>query len=244
MDEVTDIKAWETEFLKPEAREVVEAIGAWIYCFRRPWHGKIGEEVEDTLRAIQSVAEKHAGYGADTVMLAVSIPDARAGDNREKEDEVEEWSDVCMQYGFEYISYGARGRNEYGEKLGFERVKEALEANEWAAPDDDDEEQLDLNDLDFDGAGSDDLDGLGREQAEMTAELFGMKAELAGLEGFEPEAGDFLPPERQAAQVDGLDRMLGRLLAVKEQGAELPEAQRKRMAAQAVRDIMEQDKGS
>lgn len=35
-----DREAWRTEFVKPEAKEVVSALGAWIFCFRKP----IGQE--------------------------------------------------------------------------------------------------------------------------------------------------------------------------------------------------------
>ena len=33
--------------------------------------------------------------------------------------------------GFEYADFEARGRNDYGEPVGMERVKEALEPNDW-----------------------------------------------------------------------------------------------------------------
>jgi hypothetical protein len=36
VDEVSDMSAWEKDFLRPEAQEVTAAVGAWIYCFRRP----------------------------------------------------------------------------------------------------------------------------------------------------------------------------------------------------------------
>ncbi|KAK0900115.1 hypothetical protein LTR57_020771 [Friedmanniomyces endolithicus] len=73
----------------------------------------------------------------------------------------------------------------------------------------------------------------------MTAELFGMKAALFDDEDFAAEAEDSSSPGEQAGDVDNLDRMMGKLLAVKEQSADLPEAQKKRMAARAVRDLME-----
>ena len=73
----------------------------------------------------------------------------------------------------------------------------------------------------------------------MTAELFGMKAALFDDEEFAAEAEDSSSPGEQAGDVDSLDRMMGKLLAVKEQSADLPEAQKKRMAARAVRDLME-----
>lgn len=36
IDEIVDREAWRTEFVKPEAKEVVSALGAWIFCFRKP----------------------------------------------------------------------------------------------------------------------------------------------------------------------------------------------------------------
>lgn len=36
IDEIVDTGAWQTEFTKPEAKEVVGALGAWVYCFRKP----------------------------------------------------------------------------------------------------------------------------------------------------------------------------------------------------------------
>lgn len=216
----------------------MEAVGAWLYCFRKPRDGAVSEEIEGAMKAIQSITEQHAGYGADMMMLAVAMPYAQRTDSEVDKSHQDEWDDMCTQYGFEYIDYSARGQNDYGEKVGFERLKEALEATAWAVGNEEHDE-LDLQDLDFDA--DDDLGGFGREEAEMTAELFGMKAALNGEDDFEPDTG---APTQQASQVDDLERMMGKLLAVKEQSAELPEAQRKRMAAQAVRDLMKSDMGS
>ncbi|KAK1081142.1 hypothetical protein LTR33_004930 [Friedmanniomyces endolithicus] len=236
LDEIADSAQWRDDFLKPEAKEVVEAIGAYVYCFRMPQNGEVGEDVEAVMQAIQAISEEHAGYGADTVMLAVALPHGRGAREDAVETRRDGWDDVCMQYGFEFIEYAARGTNEFGEKVGFERLKEALEATEWAAVDDEDEE-LEIDDLGFDAG--DDIGGFGGEEAEMTAELFGMKAALFDDEDFAAEAEDSSSPGEQAGDVDNLDRMMGKLLAVKEQSADLPEAQKKRMAARAVRDLME-----
>lgn len=236
IDEIPEIDAWKTEFLKPEAKEVVEAIGAWVYCFKNTSHDALVSELERTLEAIQEISEVHVGDGADTVMLAVAMPSKTVGStDRVKQEELE---DVCIQYGFEYIDYSAKWTNEFGEKTGLERLREALEANEWTDttfPDGND----DGFSLEFDADENeeDDLTGLGRDEVEMTAELFGMKAALAGSD-FEPDAEDFVPPDNQDGQVEDLYRLMGKLLAVKEQSADLPEAQRKRMAAKAVRELM------
>ena len=99
------------------------------------------------------------------------------------------------------------------------------------------------------GLGEEDEGGLGdfgHEEAEMTAELFGLKAALLGQDDDDAEdygdaLGDDVSADGQKNQVDDLDRMMSKLLAVREQGADLPEAQRKRMAAKAVRELMGDD---
>ncbi|KAK3691520.1 hypothetical protein LTR37_018597 [Vermiconidia calcicola] len=238
IDEIPNVEAWKTEFLKPEAKEVVEAVGAWLYIFRQPRVETINSEVEETMKAVQEVVERHAGYGADTVMLAVAMPNSTASNAHANRD-LEEWDDVSMQYGFEYIDYSAQGKNEFGEKVGLERLKEALEANEWTDAGLSDEDDLDLGYMGLED--DDNTNSFALDEAEMTAELFGMKAALNG-DDFEPEADDFIPPSQQKKDVDDLDRMMGTLLAIKEQSADMPEAQKKRMAAKAVRELLSEEK--
>jgi hypothetical protein len=36
IDEIPDVQAWAIDFSKTEAHEVVTALGAWIYVYRRP----------------------------------------------------------------------------------------------------------------------------------------------------------------------------------------------------------------
>jgi hypothetical protein len=227
VDELSDIEAWKSEFLKPEAKEVVDAVGAWVLCFKRQPDGKISEEMEHTMKGVQEVLDTHSD-GSHPLLLAVVKPVVpHASDKSAKPASQDEQEDACIEYGFEYIDYNASGKNEFGEKLGFERLKEALETNEWDA---DDGGDLDLAELGLDVDGD-----FGHEEAEMTAELFGLKAALNG--DTEPD-DDSRPLEDQSGQVDDLDHLMGKLLAIKEAGADLPEDQRKRMAAKAVRDLM------
>lgn len=236
VDELSDVTSWKSEFLRPEAKEVIDAVGAWVYCFEQQEDGQISEEVEETMKGIHEVVEEHAGAMAECVMLAVAKPARKQAAPAGQQDK-DEQDDICMQYGFEYIDYTATGNNEFGEKVGMERLKEALEANEWDAGDDDEDDLgLDLENLELGGDG-----GIGRDEAEMTAELFGMKAALNGDDDFDAEAEDVVPHTEQANQVDDLDKIMGRLLAVKEQSANLPEAQRRRMAAKAVQELLRDD---
>jgi alpha- and gamma-adaptin-binding protein p34 len=236
VDEIADTEAWKAEFLKPEAGEVVQALGAWLYCFELPHDGSKDGEVESVLKAIAEVQEQHSGNDVDSLLLAVCLPPPSQDSALKDKDKIEKWEGVCFDHGFELICYGSEGTNEFGEKVGFERLKEALEANEWAAGDNDD---LGVEDLDFDL--EDDMDVAGREEAEWTSEFVGVKAALARddselMDEEDEEAGQ---GNIRAEQVEHLDRIMGTLLAVKEQGADLPETERKRMAAKAVRDVME-----
>ncbi|OTA23974.1 hypothetical protein BTJ68_12074 [Hortaea werneckii EXF-2000] len=248
VDEISNVAEWKDEFLKPEAKEVVEAVGAWVYCFPKSANTYAQEGIEGVMKAIQEVVEKHTeDLGMESLLLAVAVPEpGEVSHPAGAEPSHDDWEDLCLPYGFEYIDYAAKGKNEYGENTGFERLKEALEANDWSAPDPE-ADDIGLNDLGLDDDDDDEetLAGMGRrEEAEMTAELFGMKTALMQEEeeeeghGFEPDAEDFMMPKQQAAEVENLDRMMGRLMAVKEQSADLPEGQRKRMAAQAVRQLM------
>ncbi|KAI6848830.1 hypothetical protein KC332_g1497 [Hortaea werneckii] len=248
VDEISDVAEWKEEFLKPEAKEVVEAVGAWVYCFPKSANECVQEDVGGVMKAIQEVVEKHTeDLGLESLLLAVAVPESDEASHPAGADTShDDWEDLCLPYGFEYIDYAAKGKNEYGENTGFERLKEALEANDWSAPDPEtDNSGLDDLGLDDDDDDEGTLAGMGRrEEAEMTAELFGLKTALMQEEeededhGFVPDAEDFMMPKQQAAEVENLDRMMGRLMAVKEQSADLPEAQRKRMAAQAVRQLM------
>lgn len=209
-----------------------------MYCFERQKGGAIPKDVEDAMKSIQEVVEEHAGYEADCVMLAVAKPvgmEAQASTQTSRNDQDE----ICMESGFEYIDYTATGNNEFGEKVGVERLKEALEANEWDAGGDEDDLGVDLENLGLDDEFG--LGVLGQDEAEITAELFGMKAALNGHDAFDAETDDVTPHDRQASEVDDLERIMVRLLAVKQQGADLPEAQRRRLAAKAVQDLFQAD---
>jgi len=81
IDEITDVEAWKAEFLKPEAKEVVDALGAWIYCFdsSKQESENAGEEVtiseqaEQTMKAVDEVVKKACGIMWDGTKLAMDL---------------------------------------------------------------------------------------------------------------------------------------------------------------------------
>ena len=193
IDELPDVSEWRTEFTKPEAKEVVSVVGAWIFCFRKPVKVEDVDKVKESLKAITDVIEKACGYNGDAVCLAVAMPQSMTP---HLEKEHEEWEEMCLEYGFEYVDVEAKGKNEFGEDMGVKRVEEALKANEW-----------DSGDLDFE-LGNEEGDGFGEsfdaEELEMNMELFGMKAAVHGVEEDEDEA-----------QVEELESMMKKMVAVK-----------------------------
>ncbi|KAH7049345.1 alpha and gamma adaptin binding protein p34-domain-containing protein [Macrophomina phaseolina] len=236
IDEIADAAAWTAEFRKPEAREVVRAVGAWVFVFAKDDARK--DEVRETMRGIRGVIEAGAGGLWDGVCLAVGVRNKGMVGTSEKVvggdgawGPFEEWDDEARERGFEYVDAEMKGRNEFGEMTGMARVREALEANEWEGGDDDDDD----GGLDGLGVGeSDDEDWnktFAAEEAEMGIEMMGLKTELNGGEG--ADGG-----EDEAAQVEELERMMSKLSGIRDLAATMPEEQRKKFAAKAVNDLM------
>jgi tRNA nucleotidyltransferase (CCA-adding enzyme) len=193
-------------------------LGGWVYCFKKPVENKDMDAIKETMQAIADVIERACGYGGDMVCLAVAMPQSTTP-YLEKSNE--EWEELAADYGFEYIDSEAKGKNEFGEAMGVQRVREALEAGEWESGPD-----LDFDDDDEDFNGS-----FAAEEAEMNMELFGMKSALAGHD--EEEIA-----ELEAKEVEELEVMMRKMVAIKEMGEGMEEAERKRFAAKAVNDLM------
>ncbi|KAF2188965.1 hypothetical protein K469DRAFT_564934 [Zopfia rhizophila CBS 207.26] len=214
IDEIPDVGYWREEFIKPEAKEVVGVLGAWVFCFRKPVKEEQVETIKEALQAIADVIESACGYGADAVCLAVAMPQSTTP---YLEKSSEEWEELCMVYGFEFVDAEAKGRNEYGEPVGIPRIEEALKAHNWEGGG---------GDIDFQ-----DEEGFGNsfdaEEVEMGMELHGMKSAVNGVE-----------EEDEEAQVEELENMMRRMVAIKEMGEGMPEAEQKRFAAKAVNDLM------
>jgi hypothetical protein len=181
-------------------------LGAWIYCFRKPVDETEFENVKTTLKAIAKVIENACGYGWDGTCLAVATPQ---GITPHLEKEFEDWEETCREHQFEYIDSESKGKNEFGEAVGIERVKEALETTDWAG--DDDLDELDALGEEF--GDDDDLqfsDSFAAEEAEMGLELLGLKTAIAG--GDETQE---LTEQDEQDQVEELGRMMAKLQAIK-----------------------------
>lgn len=114
----------------------------------------------------QQTSDKSSTLDSEPILLFLGMPQPLRPLLEISNDE---WEDLCQACGgWEWIDGEARGKNRFGENVGLDRLKEALEANEWdgriddTQTDDDLENELGLGDrklrdwepeLETDGAG-------------------------------------------------------------------------------------------
>lgn len=95
--------------------------------------------------------------------------------------------------------------------MGIERLKEALEANDWGGGGEDHGDEFDLDDLEDDGIEGDELDlGLGVDTEERKEEMKGMKQAIYS-DAFGGEEGD----DQDNDEVEKLQAMMLRMQAVR-----------------------------
>ncbi|KAI1059279.1 hypothetical protein LB507_004008 [Fusarium sp. FIESC RH6] len=244
---------WSESFLSEEAAEVLAVLGGVVVVFTAgPVSASKDHPAKDLVEHVGKVLKKGlGGWEWDGVGLAIGV----GGDGHE-----EEWDEICAEAGLEFVSIGGKGdtgRNEFGEKTGVARVKEALEANDWSqleAPLSDSE----FGDFETSSAkGDDDKDldpkkmGFGFDQKDFE----GLRKAIweASQDVEEPEESEKAETNKEgtseAAAAGGLEdldedeiakieKMMRKLQAVREAGEGMGEEQRKRMAARAVEEVM------
>jgi len=168
---------------------------------------------------------------------------------------VEAIEDACLSAGnWEYVdgtlpalSYAGK-KNEFGESMGMERLLEALKSADWDAGggrDVDEPEDFDLDDADVnlgDEVVSEPQDEDFGELQE--AEMDGMRDGLLGggmkggqrREGIGGETKD--EDGEDDDDVESLQRMMLKMQAVRDMGVDMPAAQRRKFAADAIRQVM------
>jgi hypothetical protein len=114
LDEITEPQTWSAEYLAPEAREVLTVLGAFVVCFRRPIDENALKEVRALLENVAEVAKEGCGYSWDGVCLAVAMPQSTTP---YLEKSFDEWEEFCQEFGFEYVDFESKGRNEYAGKF-------------------------------------------------------------------------------------------------------------------------------
>ncbi|KAF4983681.1 hypothetical protein FZEAL_968 [Fusarium zealandicum] len=257
LDLIASASDWSASFLSPEAGEVLSVLGGLVVVFTA---GPISASGEHPARQLvehvgKVLKEGLGGWEWDGVGLAVGV----GGEGSE-----EEWDEICAEAGLEFVSVGGKGdtgRNEFGEKTGVARVKEALEANDWSqleAPlsesdfgdfetsstkaQEDDGGDVDPQKMGF-GFDKADFEGLRRaiweagQEAEEPAEPSKTETDkkTQGSEGLSSGGGFEDLDDEEVAKVE---RMMSKLQAVREAGEGMGEEQRRRMAARAVEEVM------
>ncbi|KAA8913259.1 hypothetical protein FN846DRAFT_902952 [Sphaerosporella brunnea] len=196
------LKEWTSTYLSPLATEVLQALGCIILTYR------CASPPIPLLRSLQKITTNTA---FDGVCLAVSLA---------PQTSPEAAGDTCLHYGFEWVDFnsGRRGvRNEFGEPAGMDRVREALEANDWTSDPAEEREEAE-------GEG---LEGIG---GEMEREMAALRLALDAEEGDEGEGGE--------EDVEKLEAVMARLLMVKDMGDSVSKEERRRIAAKAVAELM------
>ncbi|KAK8054695.1 hypothetical protein PG994_009762 [Apiospora phragmitis] len=259
LDLIANPSEWSASFLSAEAKEVLEVLGGIVVVFPLPLptETKEAKAARELIEHVGQVVQKGlGGWAWDGVGLCVGVGEI---------DDVDEWDGCAAERGLEFVQVRAKSteaQNEFGEKTGISRAKEALEANEWdqALGDDDGEgigaggkdTDLDPESLDF-GFDREDFQGLkkaiwsaGRDEEEEEDFMNGEPSSQQGRKKKQgPEEGDTSnsaskdgDDKLDDAEVQKLEGMMRKLQAVRDMSAGLPEDQRKRMAAKAVGEVM------
>ncbi|RGP68949.1 increased recombination centers 6 [Fusarium sporotrichioides] len=246
---------WSESFLSEEAAEVLAVLGGVMVVFTAgPVSASKDHPAKDLVEHVGKVLKKGlGGWEWDGVGLAVGI----GGDGHE-----EEWDEICAEAGLEFVSVGGKGntgRNEFGEKTGVARLKEALEANDWSQLEaplsdsefgdfetsnakggaDDDKDDLDPQKMGF-GFDKTDFEGLRRaiweasQDVEEPEESKNADTDKGASEA--PAAGGL--EDLDEDEIAKIEKMMRKLQAVREAGEGMGEEQRKRMAARAVEEVM------
>ncbi|KAL8930634.1 MAG: hypothetical protein Q9208_000505 [Pyrenodesmia sp. 3 TL-2023] len=246
-DTIPSLPSWENEWLAPEAKEVIQSIGAWVVVVEKPPAAAPGdanaslESIRTTLTTLHRVLSHHqqsSSYASTSIeeplLLAIGMPQPLRPLLAMSNDE---WEDLCRECGgWEWIDNEATGKNEFGEKVGLERLQETLEANEWEEDggEDLDAEDDDVKHFEAELGLRDDSEGAAPAGMELGNDFEGMHEAILGQD---EEGGDDGCSEGDI-QVDELESMMLKMQAIKEKGADMPEEERKRFAAKAVTEVM------
>ncbi|MCJ1281463.1 hypothetical protein MMC26_000782 [Xylographa opegraphella] len=238
-DHIPSPPAFHTEWLAlPGAADVVAAIGAWIIAFPKPATSAELQATQSLLATVAAVISHHLAAPSSSSSFAIVEAPARFAVALPRRQlpllqlEDAAWEDLCRESGgWEFVDGdggGGGARNEFGETTGLPRLLEGLQSVEWDADDEggmseEGEEEEAMREpimaADAEGGAERDTGGGGES----------LDTEGEGLDA-EGEEGD--------AEVQALQRMMLKMQAVKEMGADLPEGERRKLAARAVRAVM------
>ncbi|OGM43069.1 hypothetical protein ABOM_009217 [Aspergillus bombycis] len=250
-------RTWRKEFSGPEAKVVRDAIGGVVICLRNL------DLVSPSTPTEADVEEGPEWKGLQTFLEAIGLvvlvgrgresgaaAGAAAGDADEVDGLAEEevfsvpwWEDKLFDLGlvgFEVVNWdprevagGVEERDRFGEYQGMRRVREILETHDWAS--------TPAGESDGVGDVEDELerhlleDGFDLEVNELEREMVGLRF---AMENGDDDLGGIDGDDEM--KVESMEALMLRMKAIKDMSDELPESERKRFAAKAVRDIMKE----
>ncbi|PON26823.1 hypothetical protein TGAM01_v204324 [Trichoderma gamsii] len=257
LDVIASPSEWASSFLSEEAHEVLAVLGGLILVFvipnEKPAALTRDDQPPSLIRHVSSVVQDGlGGWNWDGVRLAIGIG----------EGDADEWDELCAEAGMEFVQLksGQMEKNEFGEKTGIPRVREALESNDWEhifvgdPLSDSDEAHSEKSDgaddfnpesLEF-GVDRSDFEGLRMAIWETSHRETGdsedadtanapKTSDVAGGSAADAKDEDGELGDEDIAKVE---KMMRKLQAAKEMGEGMSEAQRKRLAARAVEEVM------
>ncbi|KAK4114625.1 hypothetical protein N656DRAFT_705344 [Canariomyces notabilis] len=259
LDLISSPAEWAASFLAPEAKEVLDVLGGVVVVLPLPPAPSSSFSRREKARALvehvgRLVKEGLGGWDWDGVGLVIGVTE---GGQMDLDGEgLDEWEDLCAECGMEFV-YLSRSnsrtaaanedpeRNEFGEKMGLARVREALEANDWSGGGDLTEEGSKRKGRKVSGDGDDEFDPESLDFGFDREDFVGLrKAILTGGMG-DTDADDPKGDQKDDddenlddEKIQKVERMMLKLQAVRDASAGLPEEQRKRMARQAVGEVM------
>ncbi|KAG6127864.1 hypothetical protein E4U38_006027 [Claviceps purpurea] len=258
LDLIASPSEWAASFLSDEAGEVLAVLGGVVLVFALPEPSSSPTTSKSPAASVELLTELIAqigrvvneglgGWEWDGVRLAVGVG---SGDV-----DTEEWDELCAEAGMEFVRLGGSQpvKNEFGEKTGIARVKEALESNDWELADA--ENLSDFGDFEGGGGSEDKKDHLDPDSLDFgfdPTDIENLKKAIFEADGQADGAveGDAAPQKDGTSgektekdkndEMTKMEDMMRKLQAVREAGEGLPEAQRRRMAARAVQEVMKE----
>lgn len=85
-------------------------LGAFIVCVKKPVDAEEFELVKELVKSVSKIVRDGCGYAWEGVSLVVGMSNGIAGGLEVRDDE---WEDLCVDEGFEWIDWEKTGRNEF-----------------------------------------------------------------------------------------------------------------------------------
>jgi hypothetical protein len=92
---------------------VLTVLGAFVVCFKKPIDESALKGIKDLLQHVAEVVKEGCGYSWDGACLAVAMPQSTTPF---LDKSFEEWEELCQGFGFEFVDFESKGRNEFSGK--------------------------------------------------------------------------------------------------------------------------------